>query len=286
VRIALIELHVDVSKRTQSARELPDGDAIARALRARPDERNALALRAVEAAAGFEPAIIVCPGWTFVGRAPRAAPLSRIAGNAAVLYEVLAAERGEPNGRTPRGVGAGGAGRSGLPWRAEVLEGGVLRALPAQTFLTSEELDDPSSDCVTRLAAALKDGRRVAGAVVLLGAEVNAVRRQVQAGAPVRYIWEERLKSAGVLATDLSAALVLNPSHTPAGSYVREKRRAGPWRAIVSTANRLDRTRLGKPALAAPAQVALRGKNQEPSLEPVAVDARGSRVVIHDLALP
>jgi len=278
MRIAVIELHVDVSRRAPSAREVADGDAVARVLRARPDERNALALRAIEVAAGFEPAIIVCPGWTFVARAPRAATLSRAAGKAVLLYEVLAATRS-------RSVAARDAGRIELPWRTEVLEGGGVRELPPQTFVTSGELDDAGSDCPIRLAAALKVGRRVAGAIVLLDGEVNVVRRQVQAGAPVRYTWDGRLKSAGVLERDLSAALVLNPSHTPAGSYVREKRRAGPWRAIVSTANTLDRSRIGKPALAAPAHVAVAGIDQEPSLDPVAVDARGSRVVIHDVAL-
>jgi hypothetical protein len=247
MRIAVVELHVDVSRRRRFAREVADDDAVARALRARPDERNALALRAIEVAGDFEPAIIVCPGWTFVGRAPRAASLSRAAGSAAVLYEVLAYGREGRARRRHRRTGAAETGRTELPWRT--------------------------------------DGRRVAGAVVLVCGEVNAVRRQVQTGAPVRHSWDERVRSAGVLEHDLSDALVLNPSHTPAGSYVREKRRAGPWRAIVSTANTLDRSRLGKPALAAPAHAVMAGRDQEPSLEPVAVDIRGSRVVVHDLAI-
>jgi hypothetical protein len=283
MRIALIELHVDVSRRPRSASEVADGDAVTRALRARPDERNALALQAIEVAGSFEPEIIVCPGWTFVGWGPRAASLSRAAGKAVLLYEVLAG--GERSRRRRRDRGTRQGGRAELPWRTHVLEDGAVRKLPTQTFVSSGELDDAGSDCPTRLAAALRDGRSVAGAVVLVCGEVNAVRRQVQAGASVRHGWDERVRSAGILDGDLADAVVLNPAHTPAGSYVREKRRAGPWRAIVSTANTLDRSRIGKPALASPAHAVVDGRDQEPSLEPAAVDAHGSRVVIHDLAI-
>jgi hypothetical protein len=53
----------------------------------------------------------------------------------------------------------------------------------------------------------------------------------------------------------------------------------------VSTANTLDRARLGRPALAPPAHAVVEGRDREPAVAPVAVDERGSRVVIHDLAL-
>jgi hypothetical protein len=285
MRIALIELWVDVARRRRTAREVSDAVAVSRALRANPGERNALALRAIELAGGFDPAVIVCPGWTFVGRAPRPATLARAAGKAALLYEVL--ERGgtRRRARGKRGTAGPDAGGPDLPWRPHALEGGALRELPGQAFLSSGELDDAGSRSPSRLAAALRDGRRVGSAVVLVCAEVNAVRRVVQAGAPVRHVWDERMERAGALERDLAGALVLNPSHTPAGSYVREKRRAGPWRALVSTANALDRTRLGRPALAPPAHAVVDGRDQEPALAPVAVDGRGSRVVLHDLAL-
>lgn len=285
MRIALIELHVDVPRRPRSARDVSDADAVARALRAHPAGRNALALRAIEIAGGLDPAIIVCPGWTFVGRAPRPAALARAAGNAALLYEVLDAGRARARKARGGGARAGSAGRADLPWRPHALEGGAVRELPGQAFVSSGELDDAGSSSPARLAAALRDGRRVAGAVVLVCAEVNAVRRVVQAGSPVRHAWDERMARAGVLERDLAGALVLNPSHTPTGSYVREKRRAGPWRAIVSTANTLDRGRLGRPALAPPAHAVVEGRDREPSLAPIEVDGRGSRVVVHDLAL-
>jgi hypothetical protein len=261
MRIAAIELHVEVSKRRRTAADLSDADAVTAALRAHPDERNALALGAIEVAAAFEPAVIVCPGWTFVRRAPRPATLTRAAGNSAVLYEVLADADARPH----------------------VLEAGVARELPSQAFSTSGELDDARHDGAARLAAALKDGRRITAGLVLLSAEVNAVRRTVQPGTKVSYAWDKRVASAGLVERDLSDALVLNPSHTPAGSYVRDKRRAGPWRALVSTANTLDRARLGRTPLAPPAHAVLAGRDVEPSEQPVAVDERGSRVIVYDL---
>lgn len=283
MRVAVIELYVDVSHRRRTAGELSDMDAVMRALRARPDERNALAIEAVEVAAAFEPAVIVCPGWTFVGRAPRTASLTRAAGDAALLCEVLGTA-GEPGaGATISRRGPGEPARLEVPWRTVVLERGVVRELPGQTITVSGQLDDPGCECPRLLAAALKDGRRLDSGVVLVCAEVNAVRRRVEPGHPVRYGWDERIATAGVPGRELSGSLVLNPAHTPAGSYVRDKRRAGPWRAIVSTANTLDRSRLGRPALAAPAHAVVAGQDQEPSIAPVELGDGGSRVVVFDV---
>jgi hypothetical protein len=283
VRVAVIELYVDVSRRRRTAGELSDGDAVMRTLRAHPDERNALALEAIEVAAAFEPAVIVCPGWTFVGRAPRTASLRRAAGDAVLLCEVLGTAGQHGAGATlPRREPGEPAGLE-LPWRTVVLERDVVRELPGQTVTVSGQLDDSGCDTPRRLAAALKDGRRLVSGVVLVCAEVNAVRRRVEPGHPVRYGWDERIATAGVSGRDLSGALVLNPAHTPAGSYVRDKRRAGPWRAIVSTANTLDRSRLGRPALAAPAHAVVAGQDQEPSTDPVELGDGGSRVVVFEV---
>jgi hypothetical protein len=87
------------------------------------------------------------------------------------------------------------------------------------------------------------------------------------------------------IAASLEPAIVvvLNPAHAPSGSYVRDKRRAGPWRAIVSTANGLDRARLGRSPLAPPAHAVAAGQDLAPAVEPIAVGERGSRVVVYDV---
>jgi hypothetical protein len=262
MRIAAIELYVEVSKRGSAQGQLSDGAAVLRALAARRDARNALALEAIEVAAGLAPSIILCPGWTFVGRAPRAATLGRGAGGAVVVFEAV-----EPPAEP----------------RTLVLERGVVRELPAQTFATAAELEHPESAGPGRLAAALRSGRSVGDGVVLVCGEVNAVRRFVKAGERVRYAWDERVAAAGVTEQDLAGAVVLNPAHTPTGSYIRDKRRAGPWRALVSTANALDRARLGKAPLAPPAHAVMAGQDLVPAAEPVRVGERGSRVVVYDV---
>jgi hypothetical protein len=116
---------------------------------------------------------------------------------------------------------------------------------------------------------------------VLSSGEINLMRRRTVDGR-VHHAWDERVAAAGAPSSALAGAVVLNPAHAPAGSYLRDKQRAGPWRALVATANRADPKIFGRP-FSAPAHGVAGGVDLEPAAEPVEVDEAGSRVVVFEM---
>jgi hypothetical protein len=277
MRIAAIELYVESrARRRNGSTATNEAETLAAALRADPKARNRLALRAIATAATLDPApdVILCPGWTFVGRGPTDAALAKAAAGRTVVYEVL--QRDGP-AAGPKGRVAGERGRE-LPWAAFVFEDGRSRPLDGQAFTTSEEFDD---EAARALAAALRGERRAREAVVLAAGEINVMRRRTVDGR-VHHAWDERVAEAGAPAELLAGTVVLNPAPAPAGSYLRDKRRAGPWRALVATANRCDPKVLGRP-FSAPAHGVAGGVDLEPAAEPVELDEAGSRVVVFEI---
>lgn len=272
LRVAAIELFVEV--RSSRAQEPPgDAEAILRALRADPGARREAALAAIRAARESRPDVILCPGWTFVGRAPADRTLAAAAGPARLVYEVVEARDAGP----PKDPKASAAGPRWFPWRSFVLEGGTRRELAPQVVSLSADLGDAAR--AQGLADALRGDRAVGEATLLVCGEVNVVRRRPRNGT-VGHVWEPRVAEAGLPASALEGRVVLNPAHGPNGSYVRNKWRAGPWRAIVCTANTLDRSRLGRSAAAPPAVAVVDGGDvagQETALE------GGSRVVVFEV---
>jgi hypothetical protein len=109
------------------------------------------------------------------------------------------------------------------------------------------------------------------------------VRRSPIKGVGVNHYWDETVATAGLHATAFRRAIVFNPAHTPNSGYIISKRRHGPWAALVSTANNMDRTVLGAPSnFAAPAHAVVHRKDQVPLAEkPVGTDR--SRVVLYDI---
>jgi hypothetical protein len=276
MRIAAIELYVESRARRRSGTaSANEAETLAAALRADPKGRNRLALRAIATAAALDPApdVILCPGWTFVGRGPTDAALAKAAGARTVVYEVL--HRDGP-AAGPKGRLADG--ECELPWAGFAFAGGESRPLAAQAFATSDGFDE---EAARALANALRHDRHVGAAVVLSSGEINVMRRRTVDGR-VHHAWDERVAAAGAPSSALTGAVVLNPAHAPAGSYLRDKRRAGPWRALVATANRADPKVLGRP-FSAPAHGVAGGVDLEPTAEPVEVDDAGSRVVVFEV---
>jgi hypothetical protein len=276
MRIAAIELYVESrARRRNGSTATNDAETLAAALRAEPKARNRLALRAIATAAALDPApdVILCPGWTFVGRGPTDAALAKAAGARTVVYEVLHRDGSAagPKGRLAEGEGE-------LPWAAFAFGGGESRPLTAQAFATSNGFDD---EAARALAYALRHDRHVGEAVVLSSGEINVMRRRTVDGR-VHHAWDERVAAAGAPSSALAGAVVLNPAHAPAGSYLRDKQRAGPWRALVATANRADPKIFGRP-FSAPAHGVAGGVDLEPAAEPVEVDEAGSRVVVFEM---
>lgn len=256
--VAALELYVEV--RRSRARVPPsDARAVLGALLRDPRGRNELALEGVRAASGGAD-VILCPGWTLVGRLPRAG-LVAAARKATVVLETV-----------------DGGGESASVW---ALRRGAATPLPAQVFERSFELDLADEDVAAPLAAAVKGARALPEGVVLVGGEVNIVRREPRRGR-IEYGWDPGVAAAGLASTALAGKLVLNPSHVPVGSYIRDKRRHGPWAAVVSVANRLDSRRIGGRNFPTPAHVVARGADAAPLGEDRLPDGE-SRVVWYEL---
>jgi len=275
MRVAAIELFVPV-RPTGRSEGIDDVDAVRSALLRDPQRRKHQALDAIKLAATLKPDVILCPGWTFVGRRPSVATLVRVTGGATLLFEVLGADTGNP---TRKANSKANDGSAPVPF---VLRGGTLAVLPAQVFAVSDQLraTSASDEVARRIAIAVRTGRNIGHGIVLLCGEVNILRRQVRKGVGVTYGWDRAVDAAGLPATGFKNAVVFNPAHTPNGGYVRAKRRNGPWAAIVSTANNLDRTIIGKRSrLAAPAHAAINGKDLSP-IDDYPVGNDGSRVVL------
>jgi hypothetical protein len=273
MRIAAIELFVEV-KASRAAEPRSDADAVARAIRARASERREEALELIRRAAGLGAALVLCPGWTFVGRAPTPRALSAAAGAATVVFEVL--DEGEPAARKKAASSAAVARR--FPWSSHVHEGGSTRELAPQVVAVAEELDD--EERARALAEALRSGRSIGDATLFVCGEINVMRRRTEDGK-VGHVWEPGLAAAGMPESAVAGRLVLNPAHTPNGTYVRHKWRAGPWRAIVNTANTLDRAKLGRTALPAPASAIIGGEEVEGQV--TAAEGSRSRIVAFDV---
>lgn len=276
MRIAAIELYVESrARRRGRSAAVTEGETLAEGLRADPKARNRLALRAIASAAALDPGpdVILCPGWTFVGRGPTDDALAKAAGRRTVVFEVL---RRDGPAAAPKGRIAEDGQEP--PWAAFVFEGGRSRPLAGQAFATSEGFDD---DAARALADALRGERRAGEAVVVASGEINVMRRRTVDGR-VHHAWDERVAAAGTPSSALEGVVVLNPAHTPAGSYLRDKRRAGPWRALVATANRCDPKVLGR-TFSAPAHGVEDGADLDPAAAPVELDEAGSRIVVFEV---
>jgi hypothetical protein len=203
-------------------------------------------MAAIAKAAAEKPDVILCPGWTFVGRLPCLKRLRKVAGRATVIFEILLQRkvtvRAPANRKSAaKSVVVKGAVDEGVTWNTYVLEQGRVRALPRQVLASSADIDEETGD---KLADALRCGRGIVRGIVLICGEVNVVRRCRKQGG-IGHIWDPRVPKKTVHAA-LKDEVVFNPAHTPNSNYVRIKRRYGPWRALVSTSNRLDRRRLRK----------------------------------------
>jgi hypothetical protein len=232
MKIAAIELHVPVKPG-----KLSDGAAIIQALRADPAARRRAAMNAIAAASAAGAQVIVCPGWTFVGRAPTAKALAKAAPGATIVFEMLDESGG--TGRNRRGKSLDATNRKAQTLGAyatlHAFDGKKVRDLPPQVFATGAEVEESAE----RFSQALAE-RAVGDAVVLCCGEVNVVRRYKE-GAGVGHRWDGAAEAAGAREARVRGKLILNPAHTPSGGYVRAKRRAGPWRALISAANTLAR---------------------------------------------
>lgn len=267
MRIALVELHVAVPPRRRGAPASPE-DAVARAIRRDPAAREALALEGIARGAAEGAQVVVCPGWTFAGEAPAAVRLAEVADGARVVFEVLDGDAVAE---------AAGAPPAARPF---VFEGGAVRPAPAQAVSAGGDLD--GQDAPAALARALAaEGRRVGEAVLLLDAEVNVVRRRAADGG-VSYRWDPGVARAGVPASAVHGRIVVNPARLPSGSYVLAKRRAGPWHALVTTANAFDAPMLGLPPPPAPLRAIVRRRELRLP-EPAVLSDGASLVAVVDV---
>ena len=256
--VAALELYVEV-RRSQSKVPPSDARAVLGALLREPRPRNELVLAGIRASSGGAD-VVLCPAWTLVGRLPRAS-LAAAARKATVVLETV-----------------DGGGETASVW---ALRRGTATPLPAQVFERSGELDDADEAVAAPLAAAVKGARALPEGVVLVGGEINIVRREPRGGR-IEYGWDPGVAAAGLPSTALTGKVVLNPSRVPVGSYIRDKRRHGPWAALVSVANRLDSRRIGGRNFAPPAHVVARGADVAPVGEDVLPDGE-SRVVWYEL---
>ena len=272
MRVAAIELFVNVAHSNGG----DDGSAIRAAIQGDPSRREKLVLAALEKAVEEKPDVILCPGWTFVGRHPAPQLLRKSAGQATVIFEVFPRKNRMALGAPAKGKDATEGNIDGrVDWATYVLEGGRIRAIPRQVFIFSSDLNEITGAQFTR--ALLK--RRIGHGIVLVCGEVNVVRRRKEQDR-IRHYWDPRAETAR---TELKDLVVFNPAHAPNSSYVRTKRRKGPWRALVSTSNRLDRRTLSKRSnLPAPAHAVVKGHDRMPS-NVAKLDGDESRVLFYDL---
>jgi hypothetical protein len=204
------------------------------------------------------PDVILCPGWTFVGDSyPEDLP--SIVGGTTLIFEVhpkveppTSSEgqghgKGQEKGQRPKeGKSAQKQQEDGdshfFPWRTFVVESRRLKEAPRQVIALGKELDDPTM--AKALATALKaPERQVAGGRLFICGETQAVRIQYTPKAD--YVWDHEVARNGAREDAFKGLTVFNPAHTPSGPRMHEKRKRGPWRALVTTANQFDRTRLG-----------------------------------------
>jgi hypothetical protein len=85
MKVAAVELFVKVSR----SKSCDPATAVQKALRRDAGPRRKLALDAIRRAAQMNAEVIICPGWTFVGRPLTLNDLRKAAGRATVLFEVL-----------------------------------------------------------------------------------------------------------------------------------------------------------------------------------------------------
>jgi hypothetical protein len=244
MRVAAIELLVHVASRPNNP-----ASAVLRALTSDPDNRNAQALSAISEARKLNPAFILCPGWTFVGAPPKS--LARVANGATVIFEVLSSDtrRAAPSNKLSI-KGAPKKHKNNYPWNSFVLENGIIRKCPSQVVAQGQELNTPS--IAEKLAQTLMSpGRLVGRGRLVTCGEVNVIRFRQRNGER-ECIWDPLVASAGVRARDFAGHTVFNPAHTPSSSYMHRKRRLGPWKNIVTTANQLDYKKLGCRAMPSP----------------------------------
>jgi hypothetical protein len=253
MRVAAIELFVDLLESDE-----PPATAVRRALVRNADRRNEQALSAIQAALKLAPDVILCPGWTFVGDTyPNA--LRSLVGGTTLIFEVHPEEeppaslegqghgKGQEKGERPQeGKSAqkqqGDGDSHFFPWRTFVVESWKLREVPRQVIALGTELNEPTM--AQALATALKSPeRRVVDEYLLICGETQAVR--IEYTPKARYEWDRGVADHGVPKQAFKGRTVFNPAHTPSGSRMHEKRKRGPWRALVTTANQFDRTRLG-----------------------------------------
>lgn len=273
MRVAAIELFVHVARS-----QLEPSDAVMHALAADTVGRNEQALRAIEEARRHGPDVILCPGWTFVEAAPTSLP--RIANGATVIFEVLPLKppRGQPAGKLAVKSTSKGSGNAPR-WNSFVLEQGQVRECPRQAVTRGPELDDPEN--AQTLARTLMSPERLVGKgrLVVCG-EVNVMRFRAE-GHNRQCIWEPQVARAGLSDRAFVGLTIFNPAHTPSSNYMSIKRRRGPWKKLVTTANQLDFGRLNRRTLPQPTQAYVDEAQLEPERELALRDS--GRLVVFSL---
>ncbi len=241
MRVATVEMFVDLDLTTLN--NVPSM-AVRQTLVRNARKRNEQALSDISAALKRDPEVIECPGWTFVGNAPPAELLGLV-GKRTLIFELLPEEDLSASTKKKdqdKGQWRGADDGCRFPWRTFVMEAGQIREVPRQVIARGWELNDPAN-AETLATTLMSNGRRVAGGKLFVCGESNALR--IRRGAPKRHIWDPAVEAAGAPAAAFAGLPVFNPAHTPSGSRMHEKRRCGPWKAIVTTANQFDRKRLG-----------------------------------------
>ncbi len=264
MRVAAIELFVHVT----SSRVVPTC-AVYQALLHDPKGRNAQALSALEKARTLDPDFILCPGWTFVGAPPK--DLARVADGATVIFEVLPQEpsRKEFSGKLGSKEGHKNNDKA-FSWKSLVLEKGRIRECPPQVIALGQELNDRGT--AKKLAQALMSpGRLIGEGRLLICGEANVMRfRKGSNGREC--VWSPLVASSGLSDRYFEGLNVFNPAHTPCSSYMHRKRRLGPWKNIVTTANQIDYRKLKRRTMPGPTRAYVDQGPLEPEQDPIIDD--------------
>lgn len=230
MKVALVELFVDLTGATSKAKPLGEGDAMRTTIKAQRKERLADVLAAIKAAKQAGAELIVFPGWTLYGNDLPQRVLTASHGVTLVLETFVRLDG--PN------KGA----------RAHVVRDGAEVLTARQCFSQGGHVveDNALSRRASRLVSEIVGGARdftVGGkdALLLLCGEINLVGGGSTGPGSAYHRKEVVAHKPPLTSTMLSTRpLVLNPSHTWMGPNAsREKRK---WLAskgtLLTTANK------------------------------------------------